>query len=134
MLIAAGADPLARNRFGEVPLHRNRQAAFLGAGVDVRDDGGLTPLHQAALAGNETAVAWLLQQGADPKARTVRDIPVRATFMSKAFGPGELVSAGSRACDLALEQHRRTRMDTSAHEAAMNLLDTVTPHNSWLSR
>jgi hypothetical protein len=134
LLIAAGADPLARNRFGEVPLHRNRQQAFLAAGVDVRDDAGLTPLHHAALTGNDTAVAWLLERGADPQARTLRDTQVRAMSMSKAFGPGELVPAGSRPYDLALAQYKRTRTNTGAHEAAMKRLDAVTPRNSLFSR
>jgi ankyrin repeat protein len=134
VLIAAGADPLARNRFGEVPLHRNRQAAFLAAGVDVRDNAGLTPLHHAALAGNDSAVSWLLEHGADPQARTVLDTHVRSMSMSKAFGAGELVPAGSRPYDLALAQYRRTRSNTGAHEAAMKRLDAVTPRNSLFSR
>lgn len=38
--------------------------------MDVRDAGGLTPLHHAAVSGNDDAVAWLLAQGTDPAART----------------------------------------------------------------
>ena len=133
-LIAAGADALARNRFGEVPLHRNRQAAFLVAGVDVRDEAGLTPLHHAALAGNDAAVQWLLEHGADPQARTLRETHVRSTSMSKAFGPGELVPAGSRPYDIALEHYKRTRWNTGAHEAAMKRLDAATPRRSLFSR
>lgn len=134
LLIAAGADPLARNRRGEVPLHRNRQAAFLGAGVDVRDDAGLTPLHHAALAGDQNGIEWLLAQGADPRAETLKDTHYRAGSMSKSFGPGDAVPAGSRAYDLALELQRRTRWNTSAHEAPLKRLDAATPRRSWLRR
>lgn len=133
-LIAAGADPIARNRFGEVPLHRNRQAAFLVAGVDVRDDAGLTPLHHAALAGNDGAVQWLLAQGADPQARSLRDTHVRSTSMARAFGPGEFVPAGARPYDIALEQYKRTRWSTGAHEAALKRLDAATPRRGLFSR
>lgn len=134
LLLAAGADPLARNRFGEVSLHRNRQAAFLVAGVDVRDEAGLTPLHHAALAGHDAAVQWLLDHGADPQARTLRETHVRSTSMSKAFGPGDVVPAGSRPYDIALAQYKRTRWNTGAHEAAMKRLDAATPRRSLFSR
>jgi len=134
LLIAAGADPLARNRRGEVPLHRNRQGTFLGAGVDVRDAAGLTPLHFAALSGDDKAIEWLLAQGADPRAETLKDTHFRASFMSTSFGPGDPVPAGSRPYDLALELHRRTRWNTGANEAPLTRLDAATPRRSWLRR
>ena len=36
--------------------------------IDVRDAGGLTPLHWAARAGRADVVAWLLTSGADARA------------------------------------------------------------------
>ena len=87
VLVAAGADVMARNVAGETPLHAtavNRRSApaavkallAAGANLNARDEGGNTPLHIAAKfvdsddrrhAGD--AIAALLEAGADPTAR-----------------------------------------------------------------
>jgi ankyrin repeat protein len=126
LLIAAGADVRATNHEGNVPLHRNHQAALLASGVNVRNKAGLTPLHYAALAGNEQAIEWLLSQGADPQARTTAPTFYRASNMSKMFGPGDAIPVGSRPLDLARAQHRATRWNTNRYEPAVKLLSKAT--------
>lgn len=88
-LIAAGADPGARNRLGGEPLHYaaagdprsprwNPQAqaaaiaALVGAGADpnARDRNGASPLHRAVRTRCAGAVAALLAAGADPRLAT----------------------------------------------------------------
>jgi ankyrin repeat protein len=123
LLIAAGADPLARDREGNVPLHRNASPELLAPGVNVRNTAGLTPLHYAALAGNITAIEWLLTQGADAKARTTAATHWRSGLMSKAFGPGERVPAGATALDLARAQHRQARFNTSRYLGVIQALE-----------
>ena len=76
--LAAGADPGARTKDGETPLHMAASTghadaigALFKAGADpgARDRDGETPLHEAALFGNADAIGALLKAGADPGAR-----------------------------------------------------------------
>jgi ankyrin repeat protein len=79
VLLDAGADvnAVARNPMQVQPLHsaaagRPEVAVLLvdaGADVNAPQQLGFTPLHEAALNGNETLVALLLDHGADPRAR-----------------------------------------------------------------
>ena len=78
----AGADPNARNRHGETPLHTvawysqdNAEAVRLliahGANVNARSNGNSTPLHSAASwPDNYQIVVALLEAGADVNAKT----------------------------------------------------------------
>ena len=134
VLLKAGADPLAKNEEGNVPLHRLSHDALLVAGVNVRNPAGLTPLHYAALAGNEGAIEWLLARGADPEAKTIAAYRYRASFMSKAFGPGDEVPIGSRPLDLAKMQHSHSRWSTGRHQKSVEALEKVTKRKSWFSR
>ena len=88
-LLAAGADPRARNRRGAEPLHaaasgspgspgwnpdaQARTIAALikaGADPDARDKSGTTPLHKAVRTRCTAAVAALIERGADPRLKT----------------------------------------------------------------
>ena len=79
-LIAGGADPNARDKFGATPLHRavgrNGNPAVIetliagGADPKARNKDGWTPLHYAAIHNNNPAIIEILiAGGADPKAR-----------------------------------------------------------------
>jgi ankyrin repeat protein len=87
LLLDAGADVAASDRFGETALHRvadlrradgeraARVAALLvdrGAAVDARNRDAVTPLHQAVRARNLAVVELLLARGADVDARDKR--------------------------------------------------------------
>jgi ankyrin repeat protein len=75
-LLDAGADvnAVARNAMAVQPLHsaaagRREVCALLldaGASADARQQGGFTPLHEAALNGDDALVDALLSHGADP--------------------------------------------------------------------
>jgi len=79
LLLRAGADPMARNRFGATPLSEAANsgngalvAALLEAGADARaltTDDGETVLMTAARAGSVDAVRLLIERGADVNAR-----------------------------------------------------------------
>jgi ankyrin repeat protein len=91
VLVAAGADPSARNRRGAQPLHYaadghpgspnwnpERQAATVallieaGADPNATDASGVMPLHRAVRTRCAAAVGALLNGGADPGARNRR--------------------------------------------------------------
>ncbi|HSW17966.1 MAG TPA: hypothetical protein VLJ86_12115, partial [Ramlibacter sp.] len=133
LLIAAGLSPMARDRHGNVPLHRAWHADLLAAGVNVTNDAGLTPLHTAALADSLWRVDALLAAGADPSKRTTRDTHWRLSGMSRAFGPGLEVPKGSNAFDLARARYKASRWSTQTHEATMRRLEAVTPKRGWFN-
>ena len=72
ILTEAGANPLAESNDGRTPLHSGlRYRADRGVVSALLDAGAadaLTPLQLAALAGDSTEVAALLNEGADPNA------------------------------------------------------------------
>jgi ankyrin repeat protein len=87
LLLDAGADVAAADRFGETALHRvadlrhadgeraSGVAALLvdrGAQVDARNRDDVTPLHQAVRARNLAVVELLLARGADANTRDKR--------------------------------------------------------------
>ena len=86
-LLAAGADPNARDADGNTPLHwwveRDADSENLdallhaGADLDARNDDGWTPLHYAAANDeNPAVIETLLDAGADRRARNVAgDLP-----------------------------------------------------------
>ena len=79
-LIELGADPNARDKWGDAPLHYAAATSpepppittliEHGAGIEARNMDNHTPLHRAAARyGNATTIRALLQLGADPDAR-----------------------------------------------------------------
>ena len=89
--IQSGADPKARTKDGETPLHLAWIiespaiiTALLDAGADpkARDTTGSTPLHFAAFQENPALITVLLDAGADPKARDIAGLtPLHAAAM-----------------------------------------------------
>lgn len=77
-LLAAGADPMARNVAGRTPLHRAAEGGHLrcvrvllasgSLDVDVRDNMGNTPLYMAAAGGQLATFRALAETGADLRA------------------------------------------------------------------
>ncbi|HEX3759692.1 MAG TPA: ankyrin repeat domain-containing protein [Kofleriaceae bacterium] len=98
LLLDAGADLAAADRFGETALHRvadlrradDQRAAGVaallvdrGAQVDARNRDEVTPLHQAVRARNLAVVELLLARGADANARDKRG----STPLHRAISP-----------------------------------------------
>jgi ankyrin repeat protein len=84
-LLAAGADPNARDDNGWSPLHVAAQAdsveiarALIGAGasIDARDSHGNTPLFRAVFSygGDGAVIALLREAGADPHAENASGV------------------------------------------------------------
>ncbi|MDQ8022330.1 MAG: ankyrin repeat domain-containing protein [Moraxellaceae bacterium] len=125
-LLDDGADPLATDPRGNVALHRVFHPRLLVAGVNVRNQGGLTPLHFAALSDSVRGIDWLLAQGADPELETTAVYRYRAPIMSRAFGPGDPIPAGSRPLDLARWKADSTRWNLQTHKQSVAKLEAVT--------
>lgn len=125
-LLDGGADPLATDPRGNVPLHSVYHQRLLVAGVNVRNQGGLTPLHFAALCDSVRGIDWLLAQGADPQLETTAPYRHRAPILSRAFGPGDPVAVGSRPLDLARQGARATAWNRQTHKASVARLEAVT--------
>jgi hypothetical protein len=135
VLIAAGADPLAADLQGNRPLHRQYHEALLVAGVNARNHQGFTPLHMAALSGDEEGVRWLLARGADPAAQSTATYEHR-DGMAPEWGSDQVhsIDKGSRPYDIAQWQHDRSKWSTGRYRKTLELLDAATPRRSWLAR
>lgn len=133
MLLAAGADANAADGDGNLPLHKMHHQAFLVAGVNVRNKHGFTPLHFAALKGDEEGVRWLLAKGADPAAQTTVRYEYHELSPEWKANP-EVIEPGARPYDIALWQHDRTKWSSGRFRKTLELLDQATPRRKWYSR
>lgn len=137
LLLAAGADPLATDKRRRFALHTSRakHKALLAPGVDARDGDSLTPLHHAAVAGDEEWTRWLLDQGADPALETTQVYDLNE---DKPDDPWNVVKdsfeAGKRAYDFAKWGHDRTKWNTGQYARVVDMLDKVTPRRGWFRR
>lgn len=133
ILIAAGADPKAADNEGNRPLHKVYHDAFLLAGVNTRNVHGFTPLHFAALKGDDKGVRWLLSKGADPGLQST------ARFEFHELGPEwkanpEVIEPGTRPYDIAVRWHDRTKWSIGTYRKTLELLEQATPRRAWYSR
>jgi ankyrin repeat protein len=114
MLIAAGANPSATSRAGVTALQvaagwgvEDRGSKFipgarfevirymveeLGANVNSRDAQGFTPLHGAAVMGDNNIILYLIAKGGNPAARADVVLSEGATDKSVEKGKGESVA------------------------------------------
>jgi len=134
LLLAAGADIAARDAEGNVPLHSNRQQALLGPGVDVRNDAGFTPLHFAALSGDDESIAWLLAQGANPALESTAEYRYKEGVLADEWDPEFRFEPGTRALDLAKWKHDRTKWSIGGYRKSYELLDAATPRRGLFRR
>jgi ankyrin repeat protein len=133
VLIAAGADPNAADNEGNRPLHRMYHEAFLVAGVNVRNRHGFTPLHFAALKGDDEGVRWLLSKGADPTAQSALRYEFHELGPEWKANP-EVIEPGTRPYDIAQRWHDRTKWSIGTHRKTLEILDQATPRRRWYSR
>ena len=122
--LRAGANPEARDKTGNTPLHfaayhghAGAITALLEAGADLEareDEYGYTPLHSAAFNDQADAIAALIEAGADPEARDKNDYtPLHwAAFMGRADAIAALIEAG------ADPEARDKDGETPLHDAA----------------
>jgi ankyrin repeat protein len=141
-LLAAGANIRATDKDGMTGLHYAAQtgAAHLGllfdAGlkdVDARSKAGLTPLHVAAVEGNESAARWLLDRGAKADATLTADFDYLPYKMAPGYGNEMRLKRGSTPLRLASLQHGSTKWSSGRHRAVLELLKARTPKR-WFSR
>ena len=117
ILLAAGADPNARNRFKATPLmfaayslEKTRLLVEKGADVNAKANDGSTPLWVAAGAqGNEGTVRYLLQKGSNPaeirpdggdylmRAAAHEDVGVIRLLLEKGLDPHRAMKNGDTA-------------------------------------
>lgn len=73
-LLTYGANPTARDRMGETPLHKAVREGYLAtvealvevSDLNIRSNAGMAPLHWACITGQVEMVRLLLENGADP--------------------------------------------------------------------
>ena len=122
-LLAHGADPNARSRFGGTPLHTAayehgpaviRVLVEAGADPSVLDDDGESPLHPAARYGRPGTITALVNAGTDPNvANEDGEAPLhQAVSEGKAANVDALLEGG------ADTDARTARGDTPLHLAA----------------
>lgn len=100
VLLKAGADVNARDKYGKTPLYLamagGRTPAVVevlldaGADPDSRDEKGRTPLHYAGPGKTPGVVAALVRAGADPNARTAGGMTPLHTAALHTRTPGVL--------------------------------------------
>ena len=133
LLIAAGADPNAADVDGNRPLHKMYHEALLAPGVNLRNVHGFTPLHFAALKGDDEGVRWLLSKGADPKAESTTRYEFQELAPEWKANP-EVIEAGTRPYDIAVRWHDRTKWSIGTHRKTLEILEEATPRRKWYSR
>ena len=142
-LLAAGANVRATDKNGLGALHYAAQAgaAHLGllfdAGltdVDARSKAGLTPLHVAAVEGDESAARWLLDHGAKIDATLTADFDYLPYKMAPGYGNEMRLKRGSTPLRLASLQHGSTKWSSGRHRAVLELLKSRAGKKRWFGR
>ena len=132
LCLVSGADVMARNEWGDTPLHQAAMhnddpavvSVLLESGADVMartESGGDTPLHDAGHSDDPAVVSVLLEAGADVMARTTvsgaTPLHVAAMHSDDPAVITVLVEAGA---DVIA---RNERGDTPLHEGAARYSD-----------
>lgn len=118
VLLRHNADARLVDRQGNTALHvaaeGDREMCRLlvkaGVPVDVRNQSGLTPLHFAALEGNQAIAAYLIEQGADVNAKTRSNYLHKwSTIAWDVKGMEKEVPAGETPHSIARRLHKENR-------------------------
>ncbi len=127
VLLDAGADVKAENRFGQQPLHwafasREKVSLLLerGAGVNAQAHDGRTALYQAASQHHSTAVLeLLLEKGADPNLATTNG---RTPLMAAA--------AGGEAGMIRMLIQKKAKVNLHSGTGSVALMDAAASRNA----
>jgi ankyrin repeat protein len=142
-LLAAGANVRATDKDGMSGLHYAAQTGtahlqlLFDAGLtdgDARSKAGLTPLHVAAVEGNESAARWLLDRGAKADAVLTADVDYLPYKMAPGYGNEMRLKRGSTPLRLASLQHGSTKWSSGRHRAVLELLKARAGKKRWFSR
>ncbi len=143
-LLRARADPHARDRLGNAPLHVVAErrwaaacAALLDAGVavDVRNHSGLTPLHFAAFQANRAVAELLLARGADINARSEQAYVYKWVYVAwDVMGMEQHIAAGVTPIAYARRAHQRNRWVSSRYEHFADFLAERGANEGWTWR